>query len=347
VGAGRLGRMPPESGSRLSWRTSTALALVLTPACFHDFDALHEGVPKLVPPGTSAECVACLQKQCRDDAAGCLASEGCETTFPGCAPISPACAIPTHPSRLLSICAASHCSTACIGKEPQLDCLYRYDWPTPRADLAIDFRVTLDRNMSPDPGLTGEPLTVQMCWGLGHCWGAAPLTLDQPAMMSFGRGIEGRQPYLSVTGGGVQQVLFFETTVMSPDYEWLIRVISHARYKELLLASGLVEDASLGTLVVSQHECAARPMSGVSFAVTRSDGAARDGTSFYIIGGRPSATATASVKPEGLGGVANLRPGFYDIEASYDGTKIGQKRSVPIEADTITSVVLFPISANE
>lgn len=318
------------------------------PGCAHEFDTLSSGVPDLVPSGTSEVCMKCMQQNCHETAMVCLDDASCAVAFRSCGTPRPACALRSVASLAFAECFTNACSDDCNLTEHRLDCVGNYLWETPVSGQHVAFTVTLDPTMM-DTGLTDTPLSVTACTSTEEpCPAPTGLRAGAPIELSFDQGLAYPAPFLSVFDGGAQPFLFFETLVISPNYDWRIRVISRTHYALLLASAGLPADESLGTLVIGQHDCSAVPIAGVSFTVRRSeDRTPAGGTPFYMVGEYPSIKETATAPPYPKGGVANLRPGRYDVSSWFGGREIGRKLSVPVRADTITSVVLFPLTDGE
>jgi hypothetical protein len=170
--------------------------------------------------------------------------------------------------------------------------------------------------------------------------------------VSVPAGLVGFDGYLDISGGKVDgtgsvsfPALWYPVPyVISDGWRGRSQILSADEFPQLAIASGTVIDPARGHIAVNAADCAFTPAAGVSYSADAVD---RKTQSFYLIGGVPVSSATATDQ-SGIGGFINLptalpaRLVVVRATSQAAGGKSMGSLTFVVRPGTVTTTNLYP-----
>lgn len=325
-------------------------------------------------------CAAPCESSCGEFASALPACQACEEA--SCCSQGTTCATDTT-CAALSLCVsncfgAASCPTACETKYSQgatdygawFNCTDQCAsvcqpgqswscldspiiWPKPTAVGNVTFSVTFVNFTSEQPFVGA---TVKACNKLDFSC-ATPLdraTSDATGLVSLTvpTGTSGFDGYLDVTGGSVggtgapafPAIWYPVPFVVADGWRGRTLLLSADEVVALTMATGTVPDPTRGHVALNAADCVFGPAAGVSFLV---DSADQETVSYYLVGGVPVTTATATDQ-SGIGTFLNLpttAPARLTVVRAFSGTAGGKSMgslTFIVRPGTVTTSSSFP-----
>ena len=155
-------------------------------------------------------------------------------------------------------------------------------------------------------------------------------------------GVSGFDGYLDASGGGILPTLVYRSIPASKGLAGAhFPVLTSAEASGVATLLGTSIDATRGHVAGSAVDCSGNWPAGVMLGASTADASTRG---FYLVGGAPSATATATDANESNGGgYLNLPVGTATVTAKVQATGVvSSSVDVQVRAGTMTLVYLFP-----
>jgi hypothetical protein len=309
-----------------------------------------------------ASCQKCLQTSCCSQGSTCAADAACAALGLCTSNCFAAMSCPTdcqtkYPQGIADFSAWSSCTDQCASKcQPGQSwaCLdSAILWPKPKAVGSITFSVTFV-DFSTERPFVGA--AVKACGKLDFSC-ATPLaqsTTDGTGLVAVTvpAGLAGFDGYLDVSGGKIDgtgsstyPALWYPVPfVVSDGWRGRTQLLSADEFPGLAVVTNTTLDPTRGHFATNAVDCALSPAAGVSFVA---DSADQKTQSYYLVGGVPVVTATATDQ-SGIGGFINLPtslPARLVVVRAFSGSANGKSMgslTFIIRPGTVTAMSTYP-----
>jgi hypothetical protein len=264
----------------------------------------------------SGVCASCAEQRCCAPATDCALDAEC-AAYVFCARAcsgDSAClgdCNSRHPSGIalaqpFGTCTSTACGAVCGSHS--WDCVGSVQWPPPGGATTLRLVVTDFLKGTPLVGLTATA-----CNRVDADCTLSPIAtkatnLDGVVEFDFASTFDG---YVQVTGAAIQQALLFLPHPITGDFTQSWSILSGDEYTQLAPLIGHTLDPARGHVIVQTRDCLGATPAGLTLRAAPSDQAT---VVFYVAQGLPD-KAAMHTDGSGVGGIANLLPGFVTVEA--------------------------------
>ena len=289
----------------------------------------------------SSECGACVDQDCAKLSRDCAEEPGCDRVY-SC--VARSLSTPGHgPGRLFGCFSLDAPAVSNVTAEFE-DC-----WSEcARCPIkVIPNTFTVDLVESLQSTVPAEGLTVDVCSGaFPTCQSVvdeAPVTDEMGrVLLQLPNAKFGFEGHLSFSKPGVMPTLyFFGRPVVFPESQLGWRVFSPALYAAVAAAVGATVVPGMGHISAVVWDCNIQEAPGITVSIDQAHEDPSATKTFYYQG---TTTATGDT---GAAAVANVIPGRVTVQARVEKTdQLVAEYEIEVVADTISALVLFPISAS-